>query len=963
MWAVISSPGGRGVLLLERDRELERIRQFLQRARQGHGSALVVEGPAGIGKTVLLAAARDAAEGEGFRVLRARGAELEREFAFGVVRQLVEAVVAEASEQERAWLLDGPPGVAARLLGLPGLGDGVLGGTPVAPDPSFAVLHGLYWLCANLAADRPLALVVDDAHWADGASLRFLAFLLPRLEELHAAVLLAARPAEAGESEGLLAALMMDPATEVVTVEPLTTEGVARLVAAGLGVEPEPQFAAACWEATGGTPFLVGALVEALREEHMAPDTSSTAKVQNIATATLDRWAMLRLERLGPEAARLARAVATLEWAELPQAARLAGLAPLDGARAAQLLVRAGVLEEGPPLGFAHPLLRAAVYREMAVAERAEAHRRAARLLAESHASPARVAEHLLATAPAGDGWVVERLRAAGREAMASGAPDSGVAYLRRALTEPPPPEARADLLVELGVAEFHAGQPDWHDHLEAAVESAADDTTRIPAALVLAGALRMHERIAEAVEICDRVAARSGAREPEAHWRLEAMAVACGLLDAATAPSVSQRARALVFEATRGAVPRPALAVAAYAAALANQPADQVAELARRAIAAGSSHWLEPAGESRWLSSAAFALFWAERYGEAQALLDATVAEARTVSNEVLVLMLLVPRAWLALRRGDLTAAEADARAVLEAPSRSAPPLLRPIATGVLVEVLVERGAYDLAERELQLQPLAADLHSTSQMTAALRYARARLRVVQRRFGDALVDLRAVGEIAIGIGAINPSFLAWRSEAALAGLTLGDFDTSRRLSEEELQLARDSGAPRALGVALRAAGLVAGGPRGERLLREAIDVLVSPDTRLEQARVLADLGALLRRGNHRVEARHLLRRAVDAAHHIGAGPLGQRAETDLRATGARPRRVLISGLEALTASERRIAELAADGLTNREIAQNLFVTARTVEGHLTNVFTKLDVKSRSELPAVLAAPTQAIHT
>lgn len=183
--------GEHGGVFLERDRELERIGRCLERAKAGDGSALMVEGPAGIGKTVLLAAAHDAAQGEGFRWLRARGGEMESEFAFGVVRQLVEPVLAAASREERARLLDGPPGVAARLLALPGSADGA---GAVAPDPSFAVLHGLYWLCANLAAEQPVALVVDDAHWADGASLRFLAFLLPRLAELCAAVLLAARP-------------------------------------------------------------------------------------------------------------------------------------------------------------------------------------------------------------------------------------------------------------------------------------------------------------------------------------------------------------------------------------------------------------------------------------------------------------------------------------------------------------------------------------------------------------------------------------------------------------------------------------------------------------------------------------------------------------------------------------------------------------------------------------------------
>ena len=237
---MVSSRGGHGGLLLERDRELQRVGECLQRAQQGRGGALVVEGPAGIGKSALLAVARDAAGAEGFRVLRARGAELERGFAFGVVRQLVEPVVAGASEGERSQLLDGPPGLAARLLGLPGGGDAATTAAPIAPDPSFAVLHGLYWLCANLAAQRPLALVVDDAHWADGASLRFLAFLLPRLEELHVAVLLGARQAEVGESRELLAVLTMDPATEVVTVGPLSQAGVAELLAISLGIEPNP---------------------------------------------------------------------------------------------------------------------------------------------------------------------------------------------------------------------------------------------------------------------------------------------------------------------------------------------------------------------------------------------------------------------------------------------------------------------------------------------------------------------------------------------------------------------------------------------------------------------------------------------------------------------------------------------------------------------------------------------------
>jgi DNA-binding CsgD family transcriptional regulator len=611
-----------------------------------------------------------------------------------------------------------------------------------------------------------------------------------------------------------------------------------------------------------------------------------------------------------------------------------------------------------PPLAFAHALLRSGVYREIDVTERAHAHGRAARLLAGYHDGAAKAAEHLLAATPTGDDWVVQQLRAAATEAVAKGAPESASTYLRRALAEPPAPAAEAGTLLELGVAEFSASQPGWQDHLEEAVDAAGEDATRIAAAVRLSNALVIHRRFAEAVTVCDGVAASLEGRDPEAHVVLEAMAIACGLLDAAVAPSVAERARDLVDGASERSVPRHALAVAAYVAAGANRPADSVAELARRAFLAGPRPLPLP-GESPWFVSAIVALFYAECWDEAQAILDAAVAEAQAQANGMILPAVLSQRAWLAFRRSDLIAAEADARALLEAPFLSASSFYRQLATGVLVDALVERGELDQAERALG--PMGADLQSTSRTAALLRHARGRVRFAQRRLDEALDDFRAAGDVAMRAQAFSPCYLPWRSDAALAELALGEHHAARRLSEEELELAGAFGAPRVLGVALRAAGLVAGGQRGEDLLREAVDVLAGADTRLEQARARTDLGAVLRRSNRRVEARDMLRQAVDAAHRVGAEPLAHQAATEMRATGARPRRVMLTGLEALTASERRIAELAAEGLSNPQIAQTLFVTSRTVEGHLTHVFQKLDVKARTELPAALAAPTQAV--
>jgi DNA-binding CsgD family transcriptional regulator len=332
--------------------------------------------------------------------------------------------------------------------------------------------------------------------------------------------------------------------------------------------------------------------------------------------------------------------------------------------------------------------------------------------------------------------------------------------------------------------------------------------------------------------------------------------------------------------------------------------------------------------------------------------LLDASIAQARATGDSTRLAMGLANRGWLALSRGDLSAAEADTRTALAATELPAPPMFRVLNGAVFLEALIEQGELDAAEQALA--PLDSETESGSLISPPLRFARGRLRVAQGRVAEGLKDILAVGTLLTRSLVTSPAALSWRSEAALAHLALGDHESAERLAEEELELARAFGAPRALGVALRAAGVVAGGDRGASLLREAIDALERGDARLERARALADLGAMLRRRNRRTEARELLREALDAAHRAGARPLAEYAETELRATGARPRRVVLRGLDSLTASERRVAELASQGLTNREIAQMLFITARTVEGHLTSVFRKLQLDSRNGLSAVL---------
>src|SRR4051812_8234161 len=339
--------------LLERASELDGLDEALRGARAGAGSLVLVQGPGGIGKTALLTEIRRRADAHGLSVLRARAQELEREFGFGVVRQLLEPVLARASPEQREQLLDGAAALAARPLGLLQ--------TP-AEEPSsdsgepFAVLHGLYWLTANVAARDPVAIVVDDAHWADGASLRFLGFLAPRLEELPVVLILAARVDEPGAALEL-SQLAEDPACRIVHPSPLSAAAIARLAEEQFGTRPSQPFTDACRQATGGNPFLVRELLSTLQADGIASGASG-ARIAGLGARTVGRSTLVRLGRLPKPAAQVARAVAVLERADLALAAAVAGVGHDEAARAADALAVAGILEPGRPLAFAHPLVR-----------------------------------------------------------------------------------------------------------------------------------------------------------------------------------------------------------------------------------------------------------------------------------------------------------------------------------------------------------------------------------------------------------------------------------------------------------------------------------------------------------------------------------------------------------------------------------------------------------------------------
>ena len=231
---------------------------------------------------------------------------------------------------------------------------------------------------------------------------------------------------------------------------------------------------------------------------------------------------------------------------------------------------------------------------------------------------------------------------------------------------------------------------------------------------------------------------------------------------------------------------------------------------------------------------------------------------------------------------------------------------------------------------------------------------ARGQLRSAQRRVEAALDDFLECGQRCARLGRVTVGAAPWRAEAALAHAALGDAEEARRLAGEQLELARAFGRPRTLGISLRACGLVAGGETGLALLAEAVQTLQSSQSPLELARALTDYGAALRRAGRRVQARAELERALDLAHRLGARRIANQARAELTAAGAKPRRDAITGRDALTAGELRVARLAADGLTNREVAQALFITTKTAKSHLSHVYRKLEITRRGQLANAL---------
>ncbi len=941
----VEAPQSSAAPLLERERELERLRDGAVAARDGAGRLVLIEGDPGVGKTALLAAAAEISAALGLAVLSARGGELEAAGGFGIAQQLLERSVVRADAEERDRLLTGAAALAAPLLGL------AAAGAPL--DPAQA-RHGLYWLLAALAERGPLTLLVDDAQWADLPSLDWLLYLARRLERLPVLVVVARVPGEPTVARPLLEALAVEPVAETIRLEPLSEVGTAAALAALDGGVPVADFARACHEWTGGNPHFVAEIAGELAAEGLEPGPAATDRLRSLAPQRVAAVTLLRLGRLSPAARELAAALAVLGGeATLDQAAELGGLDHAAAVAAADELADARFVAVEPRLRFLQPLLGRVVHEDLGPARRAADHARAARLLAAADAGPAAVAAQLLHTAPAGDPWVVERLRGAAVGELGRGSATAAVPLLRRALAEPPAAAEVAGLQTMLGLAESVAGDPAGLDDLRAGFD-AADGPARAAAALLLARFLVYAGRGREVIERVEPVLAGLGEGEAELRARLEAALITAARADRGlreVADEHLERIRAVASEDSPAG--RVVAVQCAYAATAAGDPVAEAAGFARAALGGGRLLDEEPLSPDIYLIPLSM-LAICDELEEAATGFDDALDRARRGGSPLAYAATAAIGSWTAVLRGNLDEAELLCRDALriaaESPGLEA---LRGFATVHLALASIERGA---PEEALDLLGPDADPHADSPHTWSREalFALGRAHLALRRPAEALSLLLACGELSESFGIRNPAFLPWRSGAALALRELGEVEEAAARAAEEVELARRFGARRPLGIALRTAGLVAAGEEGVELLAESAAVLSGSPARLERAHTLVALGAALRRAGRRADAREPLSTGLELAEACGAAPLVAAAREELAAGGARVRAGGRWDADALTPSELRTCRMAAEGLSNPAIAQALFVTRATVESHLHAAYRKLGIASRAALPDAL---------
>ncbi|GAB2663770.1 LuxR C-terminal-related transcriptional regulator [Saccharopolyspora gloriosae] len=946
-------------MLVEREAELAVLDSAVRTVRRGAGSLVLISGDAGSGRSVLLHRLRELAAAEGAHVLGASGAASERSFRFGLARRLLHGL----SEFAREPGTDEHPAHSAPAP------DAAL--PPADEDPGadpatvpVSVLHALHALLVSTSSRHAVVLAVDDLHWADDASLRCLAYLIARLRGMRVLIAVVLDP-DTGRDRAALTREIIAAADHRVRPGPLSVAATGTLVRDRLAAEPAADadgFAAVCHELTGGHPRDLVSLLDQAAARGLRAGPGSLPLLRALAEGDRRRR-LVRALSTTELAADVARAVVVLgEHADPTLVQRLSGLTPGGYEQALRALepwfrVRPDRIEVAVPDdrgGLAAEMLVddviAAVDESMAENDNTRLHLRAAALLHGHGYPPEPVGDQLLLVNSTLSSWGVQRLREAAYTVLPR-SPEAAARYLRRALLDlDSGGMGRARLLAELGSVELGFDLPAAIRHITQSVPQLRD--TRDRAGVLGRLPLTVAGAVPQVAEMIRTVAAEHGPAEQlegpdrELALRLEARARYTVLDDPASHAGVAARMAELdARQRAPGAAERELRVVLLSSMALTGSPrAAEVAAMARELLAQ------EPANSSaethsvlRYLPAILLSAGAPEGLESWLALAADHARRQRATGMEALV---AAQRSLVLLDAGQVAQARRSAMTALDL---AEPDLPESMAAPVFVMGGVARRLRDreLSERVLRLPHSPDDLRAM----ATRRLVQSGMALEDGDPHSALTHLLDCGRRLEQAGWYGPAPYSWRPTAALLRHRLGDIRAAVELAEEEHARARDWGAAAPLGRALRVRAVVTGGGRGVEMLREAVQVLRPAADRLELASALVALGEALQERDP-VESELLLAEGGQLAARCGAPwqpGIPPAAHSD-RATGP----VELSGV--LTRGEEAVAKSAALGRTNQEIADELRVSRRAVEKHLTAAYRKLGIDGRADLANALSA-------
>ncbi|MCH0563522.1 MULTISPECIES: AAA family ATPase [unclassified Streptomyces] len=879
--------------LWERDHEVGVVAQAIDALcadRSSSGALLVFQGEAGLGKTALLTRTRRLAEARGCTVWSARSGETLRSVPFNVVRQLLQpALVSLMPEEAREYLGD--------WYDIAGPALGIAEPSERPADPQ-GVCDGLVAAVRRLAKrDWPLVLLVDDAHWADQETLRFLAAFADRLHDLSVLVVVARRPGEIRGAGAPLLEAITAAGRAISTLSALTPDAVAGLTRAALGEHADAPFCREVWAVTGGNPYETVELLAKVHDSELDPTESSAGELRALNRSARGGGLVARLEELGIDATRLAWAAAILgDGITVDLVARLATMSREDAERCAGLLKAARILTAPDPatgsagadaLEFVHPLIATAVYNSIPDALRRAWHGVAAQVVTDSGLGPAAASRHLLQVHPDDDQELVEQLREAAREHLAVGAPDAARRCLERALVEPPLPEVHAHVLYELGCATLLTAPARTIGHLQTALSlPGLDSAERVDAVFRLSQALLHNNQLEEAV----RTVEAEAARHPDGPARLRLQAVQYmweGIHAGESAsPGRSERLADLARTCTgRDNSERALLILRGFDAMTRGENAEEVVEMCDRALVNGrlapGLGWTDTEWGIELPMMLASSYAYTDRLDRAEALFTDALRtyESAGWSGGHLALA----HAYLGLghrRRGRLREAEASLRESLRLAERVGRGLpLYWSATCNLVDTLLARGHVEEAWSVAEQYGFGPPYPSTIVLPDP-QSVRGRLLLAVGRTKDGINELEAAEKAAGTRGHHNPVMVPWAVDLARA-LATEDPARAARLATDARRQAERFGTDTAIGEALRCAAALETGQRAVRLAEQAVTFLESSPCQYEHAAARVEYGIAARSDAE-------LRRGLGLARSCGADGLVARAQREL-GTGHHP--------------------------------------------------------------------------